>query len=269
MNTPYNDIALRLAPIAREAGRLLRDVKKTHIAVRRKSDDTPTCPADTASETLIVGRLRAAFPDIPIISEERVRDTDVSTRFFLVDPLDGTADFIDGGEEYCVNIALIEHGRPVAAVIHAPSGGTTWLAGETANVASEAGRITPIAARKTEPASFTVLASNRYGDAQTETCLDALAPRHRLHISSAIKFCRIAEGQADLYLRLGRTMEWDTAAGDLLLLRAGGCVCDLDGQPLRYGKAHADYANGPFVALGDPTRAKAMLATCTVALAPT
>lgn len=256
-------IALRLATIAREAGQLLLELKKTRSPVSHKSDNTPTCPADTASEALIIARLRTAFAATPIISEERVKDTHQDQRFFLVDPLDGTADFIAGGDEFCVNIALIEQGRPVASVIHAPVSGISWLAGEGVGKLLP-GEKTPqaIHSRPVDHNHPVALTSNRYGDAETETCLDTLPPVERRRISSAIKFCLIAEGEADLYIRHGRTMEWDTAAGDLILTRAGGTVIGLDGLPLGYGRRDEGYANQAFIAMGDKGFAPAALAAC-------
>ncbi len=260
----YDRLADALAPIAAEAGRLLLNIQETPPDVSVKADGTPTCPADTRSETLIIERLRRDFPDIPIISEERVRDADIGGRFFLVDPLDGTADFIDGGREFCINIALIENRRPVAAVIHAPASGKTWLAGETAWALSlQDKKKHPLKTRPADTANAIVaLTSNRYGDSETEDCLDRLGNIEKRRISSAVKFCLIAEGQADIYIRHGRTMEWDTAAGDLILTRAGGTVIGLDGRPLLYGKTAEGYANHAFIALGDPSFATKVLPAC-------
>lgn len=242
---------------------LLLELQKSPQGIRRKNDGTPTCPADTQSEALIVKRLRSDFPSIPIISEERIKDDDIGERFFLVDPLDGTADFIDGGNEFCVNIALIERGRPAAAVIQAPASDKTWLAGETAcEVRSLDDKPHPIATRITLTERMVALTSNRYGDKETEDCLDAFPLVERRRISSAIKFCLIAEGRADIYIRHGRTMEWDTAAGDLILTRAGGAVLDTNGCPLRYGREENGYANHSFIALGDPAFAPDALKTC-------
>lgn len=249
---PYDEIARHLAPIAIEAGTLVAGLQARHQATSTKADGTPTCMADTTSEALIVERLRQAFPKIPIISEERIQDASARDNFFLVDPVDGTAEFIGGGKEYCVNIALVEAGRPVAAVIAAPALGRIWLAGETACETDMAMQYHhAIQTRTAAAGNLTALTSNRYGDAETEACLATLAINERRLISSAIKFGLIASGEADIYVRYGRTMEWDTAAGDHILTRAGGITIGQHGVPLTYGHRNAGFANGPFMALGD------------------
>ncbi|MEN3930032.1 3'(2'),5'-bisphosphate nucleotidase CysQ [Microvirga sp. W0021] len=260
ISSSFDQISKELAPIAQQAGQLLMQIQQQPQNTHKKDDGTPTCQADTAAEAVIIDALRQRFPDIPIISEERVRDTNIRSLFFLVDPLDGTADFIDGGTEFCVNIALIENGRPVASVIHAPCLEKTWLAGET--VCEVWGKTTEphhIATRIALPERFTALTSNRYGDETTERFLNKFPLAERQRISSAIKFCLIAEGAADIYVRYGRTMEWDTAAGDLILTKAGGQVMKADGTPLLYGKAESNYANPGFIAIGDRALAQDIL----------
>lgn len=253
----YDEIARQLAPIAIEAGAFVMGLQAEHQATYTKADGTPTCMADTSSEALIVKRLRRLFPDTPIVSEERIQDADIRDTFFLVDPVDGTAEFISGGKEYCINIALVAAGRPVAAVIAAPALGRIWMAGETA-LETDMAMLNPRAIR-TRPArtgELSALTSNRYGDAKTEACLATLAIHERRLVSSAIKFGLIASGKADIYVRYGRTMEWDTAAGDHILTRAGGVVLDRHGAHSSYGRRNGGYANGPFMALGDPSFAE-------------
>jgi len=253
----YDDIARQLAPIAIEAGSLVMGMQALHQASRTKADGTPTCSADTTSESLIVERLRHAFPKIPIISEERIQDDSARNNFFLVDPVDGTAEFIGGGREYCINIALIEKGRPVASVIAAPALNRIWIAGETAYEADIATLDwSTISTSIDQTDRLIALTSSRYGDEETEAYLATLPVTERRLISSAIKFGLIASGEADLYVRLGRTMEWDTAAGDHVLARAGGITLDSDGLPLTYGRRSQAYANGAFMALGNPALAK-------------
>ncbi|WP_112662951.1 3'(2'),5'-bisphosphate nucleotidase CysQ family protein [Microvirga flavescens] len=251
-------IALALAQIALEAGILLRDMQKGAIAPRLKEDGSPTTAADLAAERLIIQRLQALWPDIPVIAEETASKARANQLFFLVDPLDGTKDYINGTDEFSVNIALIQGHRPTAAAIAAPALSRLWAAGEMARAATVepdgAIRWRPIKAR-TAPASLTALVSRRHGDEETEACLCSLDIGARRPTSSAVKFGLIAEGEADLYVRCGPTMEWDTAAGDHIVTRAGGCVIGPDHRPLTYGHEERAYLNGPFAALGDATLA--------------
>ncbi len=263
MASSYDQIAEQLVPIARNAGKLLLGLRSGPQEVSQKEDGTPSCLADIQSESLIIPALRATFPFFPIVSEERIKDESISDYFFLVDPLDGTADFINGGEEFCVNIALIHKDRPVSAVIYAPMLGQSWFAGETAYTQlDKAHDKILLSTCHNKPTRFTALTSNRYGDPETEAALGALPLTHRLRVSSAIKFGMIAEGNADIYMRHGRTMEWDTAAGDLIVTKAGGIVFNLTGAPLVYGKASQGYANDAFIALGDPSKKSSVLTLC-------
>jgi len=179
----------------------------------------------------------------------------------LVDPLDGTREFVDRSGEYTVNIALVEDGRPVLGVVHAPALDEVHV-GRVGSGAAH-GRLeadgtvawTSIAVRPAPADGLAVLASRSHCDAATEALLARLPVTERVAAGSSLKFCRLAEGKADLYPRLGRTMEWDTAAGDAVLTAAGGRVVTLDGRPLAYGKRgraeDADFANPHFLALGD------------------
>jgi len=254
-------IALRLAQIALEAGRLLQHMQQELTGHSVKQDGTPTTGADLAAEHLIIGRLREFWSDIPVVAEETSNATRPDHCFFLVDPLDGTSDFIAGSGEYSVNIAAIKGNRPLAAVVSAPAVGRIWIAGETARtgkiVGSEAESVAWQAARvRPAPAhDLVALVSRRHGDQATEACLSSLAIGTRRTASSALKFCLIASGEADVYVRCGPTMEWDTAAGDHILARAGGCVIGCDGIALTYGHEDRGYRNGPFAALGDASLA--------------
>ena len=248
-------IALQLVSIAIEAGRLLRSMERVETEHRLKSDGTPTTEADLAAETLILDRLSKTWSGVPVVAEETANAERPADRFFLVDPLDGTGDFIHGTGEYTVNIALIRDGRPVAAVVAAPAMGRIWMAGEStrhgalpdgADVAWQPARTRPAPER-----DLVALVSRRHGDDATEACLATLSIGTRRTASSALKFCLIASGEADVYVRCGATMEWDTAAGDHILHRAGGCVIGPNGGPLTYGHEERGYRNGPFAALGD------------------
>jgi 3'(2'), 5'-bisphosphate nucleotidase len=254
-------VALRLAQIALEAGRLLQRMQQAIPGHRMKQDGTPTTGADLAAENLIIERLREFWSNVPVVAEETSNATRPDHCFFLVDPLDGTSDFILGTDEYSVNIAAIKGNRPIASVVSAPAVGRIWIAGETAragkivgsgveSVAWEAARVRPAPA-----CNLVALVSRRHGDEATETCLSSLAIGTRRTASSALKFCLIASGEADVYVRCGPTMEWDTAAGDHILARAGGCVIGSEGAALTYGHEDRGYRNGPFAALGDASLA--------------
>ncbi len=256
-----DDIAVRLAGIAREAGRVLRAMESAFLDKRVKDDGTPTTGADLAAERLIIERLGEAWAGVPVVAEETASTARPAEFFFLVDPLDGTGDFIHGTGEYSVNIALIGNGRPVAAVVAAPAMGSIWIAGTTARMSalpdgSEAGfdwrdiRVRPAPER-----DLVALVSRRHGDVATEACLSVLSIGTRRLTSSALKFCLIASGEADVYVRCGPTMEWDTAAGDHILSRAGGSVVGPGSAPLTYGHEERGYRNGPFAAIGDPSLA--------------
>ncbi|EIM27723.1 3'(2'),5'-bisphosphate nucleotidase CysQ family protein [Microvirga lotononidis] len=251
-----DEIALKLAHIAVEAGRILRGMETAFLEKRIKDDGTPTTAADLAAEQLILKRLEEAWPGVPVVAEETCSAGHVDHSFFLVDPLDGTGDFIRGTGEYSVNIALIQGQRPTAAVVAAPAMGSIWIAGATA-------RTSPLpdgtadfdwreaTVRPAPEKDLVALVSRRHGDSATEVCLSALSIGTRRMTSSALKFCLIASGEADVYVRCGPTMEWDTAAGDHILTRAGGSVVGPGGIPLTYGHEDRGYRNGPFAAIGD------------------
>lgn len=250
-------IALRLAQIALEAGRLLRSLENAVTEKRIKDDGTPSTDADLAAEELILDRLNGIWPDVPVVAEESSSTVHSEDLFFLVDPLDGTGDFIRGTGEYSVNIALIRRSRPIAAVVSAPALGSIWMAGERARMGSipdAAGAEIAWRDVETRPApekDLVALVSRRHNDHATEACLATLSIGTRRVASSALKFCLIASGEADVYVRCGPTMEWDTAAGDHILCQAGGCVIGPGGFPLTYGHEDHGYRNGPFAALGD------------------
>jgi 3'(2'), 5'-bisphosphate nucleotidase len=255
-----DEIALKLAHIAWEAGRVLRGMESVLIDKRVKDDGTPSTAADLAAEELIIKRLDEAWSGVPVVAEETSSSTQPDDYFFLVDPLDGTGDFIHGTGEYSVNIALIRGDRPMAAVVAAPAMGSIWIAGETARTSALSNGTTDFDWReaKVRPApekDLVALVSRRHGDIATEACLSVLSIGTRRMTSSALKFCLIASGEADVYVRCGPTMEWDTAAGDHILTCAGGSVVGPGGNPLTYGHEDRGYRNGPFAAIGDPALA--------------
>jgi 3'(2'), 5'-bisphosphate nucleotidase len=257
----HDAVALRLAEVAVEAGRLLRGMEGSAGETRIKPDGTPTTPADLAAEDLILKRLNEFWPGVPAIAEETANAAAPNEAFFLVDPLDGTTDFLAGTGEYTVNIALVAGQRPVAGVVAAPALGRLWAAGRAARAARIAApgaalSFAPVKVRATPPNGPVALVSRRHADEATEACLAMLSIGTRRTASSALKFCLIAGGEADIYVRCGPTMEWDTAAGDHILVRAGGLVIGAGGGPLTYGREQAGYKNGPFAALGDPALAQ-------------
>lgn len=250
-----DEIALRLAEIALEAGHLLRGFESAGVGHRTKDDGSPTTAADLAAEELIIDRLGRSWPGIAVIAEETMNAAEPSELFFLVDPLDGTRDFLHGTGEYTVNIALVRGQRPVAAVVAAPAMNRLWIAGTTclAGVVSDTGEIVwrPVRVRPTPATGLIALVSRHHGDEATEACLASLSIGTRRTASSALKFCLIASSEADVYVRCGPTMEWDTAAGDHILTRAGGCIIGAGGGILTYGHEERGYRNGPFAALSD------------------
>lgn len=248
-----------LAEIACAAGTVLRRWHRTSCPHVTKEDGSPSSAADLEAEALILQALTARFPGIPIVAEESSRDLPVGDLFFLVDPLDGTRDFLAGTPDYSVNIALLADGRPVAAALAAPGLDRVWLSGRDAYeapiVEGRPGQARAVRTREAPEAGLLALGSRRHGDPDTAACLASLPVMEVRTNGSALKFGLLASGEADVYVRCGPTMEWDTAAGDAILTAAGGCVIVPDGGPIRYGRIDDGYRNGPFAALGDPSLA--------------
>lgn len=249
-------VAGGLGRVAIEAGQLLAAVTDRAAGQVAKDDGSPATAADLAAERLILARLRERHPDIPAVAEESRGAAGGSRRFFLVDPLDGTRDYLAGSDEYAVSIALIENGRPIAGAIAAPGLGRAWIAGRGAWQASLDGagepEWRPARARAAAPDGLVALVSRRHGDPGTDAVLARLPIAERRAVSSAAKFGLIASGEADLYVRCGPTMEWDTAAGDCLIHVAGGSMIGPTGQPFAYGRERRGFLNGAFAAMGDP-----------------
>ena len=256
-----NELALEFANIASEAGKLILASYKSERTVHLKSDNSPVSRADTDAEQLICQRLVALMPDVLVIAEESFAGIPgglPSERFLLVDPLDGTREFLAGRNEFTVNIALIEARQPVVGAIYAPAFGQLYLAGATAFEAQvppgatlaslKAASI--IASSPVPESGLRAIGSRSHMDLETERWLQRLPVAELQLAGSSLKFCLIARGDADVYPRLAPTMEWDTAAGHAILDAAGGCVVALDGSPLRYGKTAAGLKNHGFVAWG-------------------
>jgi 3'(2'), 5'-bisphosphate nucleotidase len=220
-----------------------------------KEDRSPVTAADGAGEEVILAALAKLTPDIPIVAEESVaagRIPEVGDGpFWLVDPLDGTKEFISKNGEFTVNIALIQGQEPVLGVVLAPALGKVWWGARGLGATARDGTSSaprPITVR-TKPASLVAVASRSHADPETEAFLDAAGVAERISAGSSLKFCLVAEGKADLYPRFGRTMEWDTAAGHAVLSAAGGRVTTRDGAPFVYRKP--GFENPDFIARSD------------------
>ncbi len=233
--------------IAKEAGRLIMEVRSGGLEVEYKDDHSPVTEADTLASAYIVKQLQIMFPDIPVVSEEAVRDVDVEARFWLVDPLDGTKGFIRGEDEFTVNIGLIEGKHPVAGIIYLPAKDEGFFGSDATGAFQISGDSDPqpIHTERREKGSRAVVLSKHHPSPNTQAMLDEFGVATVVHASSSYKFCQVANGNADLYPRAGRTMEWDTAAGHAIVEAAGGRMTTLEGEPFRYGKP--DYANGGFI----------------------
>jgi 3'(2'), 5'-bisphosphate nucleotidase len=257
MTTTHGETLLEALVLAAErAGRAILEIYARHFEVRDKEDRSPVTEADEVAEAFILAALAEAAPGTAVVAEESVaagRVPEVGTApFFLVDPLDGTREFISRNGEFTVNVALVEDGIPTLGVVHLPALEETFWGGREVG-AWRRRRAEPPAAircRRAEPEGLVVVASRSHRDARTDEYLRDLRVRELVSAGSSLKFCRVAEGVADLYPRLGRTMEWDVAAGHAVLAAAGGSVTTLDGAPLGYGKP--GFENPDFVARGLP-----------------
>ncbi len=227
-------------------------------AVRYKADASPVTDADAAGEAIILAALAGLAPDVPVVAEEEAaagRIPECGARFFLVDPLDGTKEFIQRRGDFTVNIALIEHGVPTFGVVFAPARGAIFVGDTmrgrawTADVVNGVvGDRRVLAVRPAPDDGLSAVASRSHNTPETDAYLALFAVKDRVSCGSSLKFCLVALGEADLYPRLSPTMEWDTAAGDAVLRAAGGRVDGPDGAPLRYGKER--FFNPGFVASG-------------------
>jgi 3'(2'), 5'-bisphosphate nucleotidase len=248
------DLLHLAADLAQQAGAAILAVRQQGFAVAEKSDASPVTAADTAAEAVILAGLRAATPEIPVIAEEEMaagREPACGGCFWLVDPLDGTLAFAEGRNEFTVNVGLVRDGRVVLGAVGVP--GLEEMFGGI--VGRGAWKRTPvgqnaITTRRQPEEGATVLASRHHGsDTRLEEFLRQRQVASIIHMGSALKFLRLAEGAADLYPRFGRTMEWDTAAPQAVLEAAGGRMCRVDGSPFTYGKPGWD--NPPFVCFGN------------------
>ncbi len=255
MNT-YNKYSFEILQLAKQAGSLIMEKYKSLPDVLYKNDKSPVTEADIAANKLIVSSLQKITPNISIISEENSEEENKSAlinakdSFWLIDPLDGTKSYINKTGEFTVNIALVQGGIPIGGVIYIPAKGIAYFTNED-KAFKQDGNKNPlqIKARKPPKNTIIVVASKSHMTHNTQQYIDNLGTELKLiSASSSLKFCMVAEGKADIYPRFGNTMEWDTAAGHAILIKAGGSVLSPDGDNLLYGKQ--GFVNSFFIAKG-------------------
>ncbi|MDD9717126.1 3'(2'),5'-bisphosphate nucleotidase CysQ [Dinoroseobacter sp. PD6] len=246
-----------LRRLSLEAGDAIMEIYTSDdFDVRAKSDDSPVTAADEAADALISAGLKAAFPDVLCVTEEQAAShSQTADSFFIVDPLDGTKEFVHRRGDFTVNIAYVENGTPVRGVVYAPAKGRLFFTQADGTTVEETGdfdkdtvgTVKPLSVATPDNNALMVVASKSHRDQATDDYIGKYGVKDMTSAGSSLKFCLVATGEADLYPRLGRTMEWDTAAGHAVLLGAGGHVVRFDDHtPLTYGKA--DYANPFFIA---------------------
>ena len=261
-----DEIALFLAKVTLAAGPAVMEEYDRGCSVASKEDGSPVTSADHRAEAIICECLASLAPMPPVCAEESMAagaKAQVAERFILVDPLDGTREFLAGNGEFTINVALIERGAPVAGAVYAPAiGGCGLGAKRPSHVKRRPAPSCPAknrvgaSGRDSAPTSLVAFASRSHLDAESDSFLKRLPIGETRFAGSSLKFCLIAEGLGDVYPRFAPTMEWDTAAGDAVLRAAGGGVFDPSGLPLSYGKVGDKLRNGPFIAWGDATAAK-------------
>jgi 3'(2'), 5'-bisphosphate nucleotidase len=229
-----------LVVTARAAGAEILRLVQAGFEVETKGDQSPVTVCDRAAEQIILRALAAAAPDVPVIAEEEVSAGRIPAHddtYFLVDPLDGTKEFVRGGDDYTVNIGLIAEGQPKLGVVYQPAIDKLWagLVGDGAFV-EVGGNRRPIHCRPLGDERAAIASKSHYNQATDDYLAEAIGVCDHVSVGSSLKFCVVAEGKADIYPRLSPTSEWDTAAGHAVLLAAGGRVDGLDGLPLAYGK---------------------------------
>jgi 3'(2'), 5'-bisphosphate nucleotidase len=245
---------LALAHIAADAGRVVMRHYQEGCEARAKEDRSPVTDADEEAEALILRRLAEHFPGVPVVAEEQMARGGAGTaaaHFFLVDPLDGTREFLSRNGEFTVNIAEVKDGVPVMGAVYAPAKNRLFLGALQDGALEMTGDMSasrPIKARAAPADGLVAVGSRSHNDEKTSEYLKAFSVKDYVSAGSSLKFCLVATGEADIYARAGRTMEWDTAAGQAVLMAAGGSVTLWDGTPFTYGKP--GFENPPFVARG-------------------
>jgi 3'(2'), 5'-bisphosphate nucleotidase len=257
----HDRLATEMRRLAIEAGAAIMEIYEgPDFEVRSKSDESPVTAADEAADALIAAGLRAAFPDVPLVTEEQADSHDVNaSTFLIVDPLDGTKEFIHRRGDFTVNIAYVENGKPVRGIVYAPAKQRLFMTDAKGSSVEEvnedgvfhadtAGKIRPISVTNPDNSALKIVASKSHRDAATDAYIGRYQVSDFKSAGSSLKFCLVAAGEADFYPRLGRTMEWDTAAGHAVLAGAGGQVLRFDDHTdLVYGKA--GFENPFFLAL--------------------
>lgn len=252
------DLARAVGSVARAAGAAILEVYAGSFSVQHKADASPLTEADLAAQHVLQQGL-VQLAGLPVLSEESAaapwNERRAWPRYWLVDPLDGTREFVKRNGEFTVNVALIERDAPVLGVVHAPvSGELAWAAaGEGAWLQSAPGEVPRAMHARPAPAQLVMACSRSHGSPEEQQLLTRLGAYQRMPLGSSLKFLRLAEGSADLYLRLGPTSEWDTAAAQCILEEAGGAVLDLSGARLRYNRKDS-LLNPHFIAVADPTQ---------------
>jgi 3'(2'), 5'-bisphosphate nucleotidase len=253
-----------LTELVARAGAAILGVDRRTMAAQGKADGSPVTEADLAADHVIAEGLARLLPEVQTLSEERTHlaKLPTSSSFFLIDPLDGTKEFLAGRNEFTVNLALVTDGVPLLGIVGAPALGLIWrgLVGrgaERLTVNASIGTAEPIHTRATpgRGSPWIAAVSRSHGDRRTEAFIDSRPGAIRQVIGSAVKFCRVAEGGADIYPRLSHTCEWDVAAGHAVVTAAGGKVTDARGAPLRFGAGREDFVVPEFIAWGDPAAA--------------
>jgi 3'(2'), 5'-bisphosphate nucleotidase len=257
------DLMAPLTELVALAGSAILKVDRARMRIEGKTDGSPVTEADLAADRIIADGLARIAPDIPALSEERATSAGSggSAAFFLIDPLDGTKEFVAGRNEFTVNLALVVNGTPLIGIIGAPALGLIWrgLVGQGAErlTANGSGPAEPIHTRPfPQPNTPCIAAVSRsHGDAATEAFIDARPGAVRQMLGSAVKFAKVAEGAVDIYPRLAPTREWDVAAGHAIVTAAGGKITDAKGANLRFGEGAKDFLVPGFIAWGDPEAA--------------
>ncbi|MGY3443486.1 MULTISPECIES: 3'(2'),5'-bisphosphate nucleotidase CysQ [unclassified Bradyrhizobium] len=254
-----------LTELVIRAGEAILAVNRSAMQVTGKSDGSPVTEADLAADHIIVEGLTRLAPHVSLLSEERVHlaTPPYKDSFFLIDPLDGTKEFVAGRNEFTVNVALVTHGVPLLGIVGAPALGLIWrgIVGKGAErltlEGNQVSQIAPIKTRRCPPrgAPWTVAVSRSHGDPRTEAFIDQRGGAVRAVLGSAVKFGRVAEGEVDIYPRLSPTSEWDVAAGHAVIVAAGGKVTDSKGNQLHFGLGREDFLVPEFIAWGDPAAA--------------
>lgn len=272
MSVPsHSELNAALVPLALGVGNLILEYYNTDIEISKKSDDSPVTLADREAEKLIIETLEAKWPDLPIVAEEMCAAGDipkVEGNFFLVDPLDGTKEFINKRDEFTVNIALIANNHPFYGLVLTPALGELFITLSSSEAGYkkysngietlsedmkdfEPSHFTPITVRDWPSSAPVGVISRSHMDEETAAFLNKNEVSNRISAGSSLKFCQLAQGLADIYPRFGPTMEWDTAAGHSILCAAGGKLVDGNGEPFLYGKYERKYLNGNFVAAAE------------------